>query len=247
MRLPGKAGIAVVSSASDGSSPAERHAFILNFPLFSGISSLDSAAIISRGFTKQFKRRQHLFSIGDRIEQVFLLLSGSVKITQVGIKGSEVILRVSTPGDLVGTFSLWSESKHNASAQAIHPCTAVAWDSATFARLWEQFAVFRRNTFCAFEQRLHDVEQRLREMSTEDVSSRLSSELIRLSTRFRYASNGNAEVRLTHTDLAQLTGTTLPTVSRLLSRWQKIGIVSVGRKGVQIRDFAGLERLSQHE
>jgi len=245
--LPGKTGIAVVSSAVDGYSPAGRPASIQKFPLFSGVPPADCTTIISRGFTKQYQRRQHLFSIGDRVDQVLLLLSGSVKITQVGIRGSEVILRVGVAGDLEGTFGLWPECKHNSSGQAIQPCTAVVWDLATFARLWEQFALFRRNTFRALEQRLHEMELRVREISTEDVSSRLSSELIRLSNRFSHGVDGNAEVRLTHTDLAQLTGTTLPTVSRLLSRWQKLGIVSAGPGGVLIRDLAALEKFSQIE
>ncbi|HTT21760.1 MAG TPA: Crp/Fnr family transcriptional regulator [Candidatus Sulfotelmatobacter sp.] len=245
--MPGKTGIAVVSSGVIGYSPTGKHASVQKFPLFSGVPPADCATIISRGFTKQFQRRQHLFSIGDRVDHVLLLLSGSVKITQVGFKGSEVILRVSAAGDLEGTFGLWPECKHNSSAQAIQPCTAVVWDLATFARLWEQFALFRRNTFRALEQRLHEMELRVREISTEDVSSRLSSELIRLSNRSGYGVDGNPEVRLTHTDLAQLTGTTLSTVSRLLSRWQKLGIVSAGPGGVQIRDIAALAKFSETE
>jgi CRP-like cAMP-binding protein len=89
------------------------------------------------------------------------------------------------------------------------------------------------------------MEERLREISTEDVASRLSSELIRLSARLGHCSNENEKLRLSHTDLAQLTGTTLSTVSRLLSRWQNLGIITVGRAGIQIRDIAALEQFSQ--
>jgi CRP-like cAMP-binding protein len=227
--------------------PSEKFALAQNFLLFSGVSPADCVAILSSGHEKQIYRRQPLFSIGDPVAQIFFLLSGTVKITQVGAKGTEVILRLSGTGDLVGSVALWPECRHNSSAQAIQPCTAQVWDSPTFARLLEQFATLRRNTFQALEERLHETEQRLREISTEDVASRLSSELIRLSTRLQYGADGNEEVRLSHTDLAQLIGTTLSTVSRLLSRWQKLGIISVGRAGVQIRDVAALERFSQTE
>jgi CRP-like cAMP-binding protein len=91
------------------------------------------------------------------------------------------------------------------------------------------------------------MEQRFREISTEDVRSRLSSELIRLSSRFGHGVDGDGEIRLFHTDLAQLTGTTLSTVSRLLSRWQKLGIVSVRREAVQIHDVAALMQFSKRE
>ena len=185
--------------------------------------------------------------MGDSVEQVCLLLSGVVKITQVGFRGGEVILRLSGVGDVVGIFGLWPDSKHNSSAQAVQPCTALVWESAIYFKLLEHYALLRRNTFRALEERLQEMEQRFREVSTEDVPSRLSSELVRLSTRFTGGVDGNREISLSHTDLAQLTGTTLPTVSRLLSRWQKLGIVTIGRDAVQIRDFAALTQLSQSE
>jgi CRP/FNR family transcriptional regulator, nitrogen oxide reductase regulator len=245
--LLSKRDIAVAPSGSDKSSPGDRAASVPKFLLFSGLSAADCTAIISTSHEKDFSRRQNLFSIGDPVEQVFLLLSGSTKITQVGFNGSEVILRLCGVGDLVGMLGLWPECKHTSSAQALLPCTALTWDSAAFAKLLERFPSLRRNTFRALEQHLQEMEQRFREISTEDVSSRLSNELIRLSSRFGYGVDGNDEVRLSHTDLAQLTGTTLSTVSRLLSRWQKLGIVSIGRTGVQIRDFAALEQFSQSE
>jgi CRP/FNR family transcriptional regulator, nitrogen oxide reductase regulator len=227
--------------------PGEKLALAQRFLLFADVSPADCATILSSGHEKHLSRRQPLFSIGDPVRQIFLLLFGTVKITQVGAKGTEVILRLSGTGDLVGSVAVGPECKQNSSAQALQPCTALVWDSPTFARLLEQFAALRRNTFQALDERLHETEQRLREISTEDVASRLSSELIRLSTRVRYGADGNEEVRLSHTDLAQLTGTTLSTVSRLLSRWQKLGIISVGRAGVQIRNIAALEQLSQSD
>ena len=243
--MSAKQNIAAAARALAWPVPSEKFALAQKFLLFSGASPADCATIISSAHERHFSCRRSLFSIGDPVHQIFLLLSGSVKVTQVGVKGSEVILRLSGSGDLVGSLALWPESKHHSSAQAVQPSTALVWDSPTFARLLENFAVLRRNAYRALEERLYEMEQRLREISTEDVASRLSSELIRLSTRLGHAGNENQKVRLSHTDLAQLTGTTLSTVSRLLSRWQKLGIISVGRAGVQIRDLGALEQFSQ--
>lgn len=245
--MSGNNDITLATSGAGRYSLGEKIASLEKFALFSGVSPADFIAIVSRSHEKRFSRRETLFAIGDPVEQVFLLLSGSVKITQVGLNGGEVILRLAGVGDLVGIFGFWPECKHNTSAQALQSCVALVWESANFARLLEHFGVLHRNTFRALEQRLQEMEQRLREISTEEVASRLSSELIRLSNRFGYGLDGNGEVRLSHTDLAQLTGTTLSTVSRLLGRWQKLGIVSLGRAGVQIRDAAALGQLSQSE
>jgi len=100
----------------------------------------------------------------------------------------------------------------------------------------------------ALEERLLEMEQRFREVSTEKVGSRLSSELVRLSDRLRRCTeNGRLEITLSRAELAQLTGTTLFTVSRLLCQWQTQGIVRVRRESVLVQDFAALAQISQSE
>jgi CRP/FNR family transcriptional regulator, nitrogen oxide reductase regulator len=220
---------------------------VQHFALFAGVCPADCFAIISLGGGKRLYRRQNLFSVGDPIDQVFLILSGSVKMTQTGFRGGEVILRVCGAGDLVGTFGLWPEGQHDSAAQTAQAGNALVWDSATFSKLLDHFARLRHNTFRVLEKRLQELEQRFRELSTDNVPSRLSSELIRLSERFGSDIKKNGEIHLSQTDLAQLTGTTVSTVSRLLGRWEKLGIVSVRREAVQVHDLAALARLSEGE
>ncbi len=109
-----------------------------------------------------------------------------------------------------------------------------------------RFPAFQRNIVHALEERLQELEQRFREVSTDKVGSRLSSELIRLSNHLGRAS-GNAEIGLPRSELAQLTGTMEFTVSRLLTRWQTLGIVSSRREAVQVHDFAALAQISESE
>jgi CRP-like cAMP-binding protein len=220
---------------------------VQHFALFAGICPADCFAIISLGRGKRLYRRQTLFSVGDSIDQVFLILSGSVKMTQTSFRGGKVILRVCGAGDLVGTLGLWPEGQHDSAAQIAQAGTALVWDSATFSKLLDHFARLRHNTFRVLEKRLQEIEQRFRELSTDDVASRLSSELIRLSERFGFSVKENREIHLSQTDLAQLTGTTVSTVSRLLSRWEQLGVVRVRREVVQVQDLAALAQLSEDE
>jgi len=217
------------------------------FALFSGLSPMDCAAIVCAGRQKRLCRRQSLFSVGDRVEQVFLVLSGAVKVTQTGFRGGEVMLRICGPGDLVGTFCLLPDEKHESAAQMAQVGTTLVWDSINFAKLLDGIPRLRHNTFRALEERLREMEQRFRELSTDDVPARLSSELMRLSKQFRSGASENGEIHLSQTDLAQLTGTTFCTVSRLLGRWQKLGIVSVRREAVRVHDIAALMHFSEGE
>ena len=137
---------------------------VAQLALFSGVSPVDCEAIISAGRERRFYRREVLFSAGDPVDHVFLLLSGSVKMTQTGFRGSEVMLRVIGAGDLIGTVVIWSDGKHNCAAQVGQAGTALVWDPATFVKLLDHFARLRQNTFRALEDRQREMEQRFREL-----------------------------------------------------------------------------------
>jgi CRP-like cAMP-binding protein len=121
------------------------------------------------------------------------------------------------------------------------------WHVSKFEERLERFPAFRRNVVRFVEERLNELEQRFREVSTEEVGPRLSSELSRLSERFGRAVNGYREINLSQKELAQLTGTTLYTVSRLLGEWENLGIVTVSKRAVQVRDAAALRQLATGE
>lgn len=246
-RLLGQRNIALGVVGSGKPSLGAKIDSVQEFTLFAGISRADCAAIISVSQERRFNRRKNLFSVGDPVVQVFLILSGSVKITQVGFGGGEAMLRICGAGDLVGTFGLWPDNKHNSTAQIAEVGSALVWDSVTFAKQLDAFPQLRHNTLRVLEERLQEMEQRFRELSMDDVPSRLSSELIRLWRRFGSGNRKNGEIHLSQTDLAQLTGTTVPTVSRLLGRWEKLGIVSVRREAVQVHNLAALAQFSESQ
>jgi CRP/FNR family transcriptional regulator, nitrogen oxide reductase regulator len=227
------------------SSPSEKAALVQRLTVFSDLSPADCSTILSAGYEKHLWPCKTVFSEGDPIEQMMILLSGCVKVTQLGLSGNEVILRLSGIGDLLGTFYPTINCKHSSTAQVIQSATALVWQVAVFERLLDCFPIFRRNTVRALEQNLREIEQRFRELSTESVGPRLSSELVRLSNRFGV--NGEREIRISRRELAQLTGTTVYTVSRFLTQWQQLGIVSIRREVVQVCDLSALTQLTLSE
>ena len=108
-------------------------------PLFSGISAADYAAILAGARAREFARGAMLYMEGATIQQVLLLTSGFVKITQIGPSGSEVILRLGTPGDALDAASVLSTGKHGTTAQALRLCRArstTGSNSACRAKSW---------------------------------------------------------------------------------------------------------------
>ena len=99
-------------------------------------------------------------------------------------------------------------------------------------------------------QKLEDeaaLEERFREVSTEKVAARLSHEMVRLLNQVGHRVNGGVQIYLSREELAQLIGTTLFTVSRLLSDWDEQGIVSARRESVIVKNLEALVELSERE
>jgi CRP/FNR family transcriptional regulator, nitrogen oxide reductase regulator len=226
---------------------SQRAASVQHFALFSGIPLADCIKIVSAAQEKHFSRRQTIFFEGDPIRHIVFLLSGSVKVTQFGPNGQEVILRLNGPGEMVGMLGLHAKGNHSSTARTVQVAAALVWDAAQFEAVSERFPLLRRNTARVLEQRLHELEERFREISTEKVSPRLSSQLLRLLPQVGKRVNDEVEIGLSREELAQLTGTTLFTVSRLLSQWELQGIVAARREVVLVRNVQALMDLSQSE
>jgi len=224
---------------------SQRATSVQRFSLFSGIPLSDCIKIVSTAQEKRFSRRQTIFFEGDPIRHIVLLLSGCVKVTQFGPNGQEVILRLNGPGEMVGMLGLHAKGNHSSTARTVQMACALVWDAAHFEAVSERYPLLRRNTARVLEQRLHELEERFREISTEKVSPRLSSELLRLLPQVGKRVNDEVEISLSREELAQLTGTTLFTVSRLLSQWEVQGIVSARREMVLVRNVQALTELSQ--
>lgn len=214
-------------------------------PLFSGISPAECREILSAAHEKQFARRQTIFLEGDPVRHLILLTSGSAKIVQFGQNGTEVILRLKGPGDVVGTVGLHPQGRYCAMAQALRASSALVWDAAVFDSMSQRSLALRRNITYILCQQLQELEERYREISTERVAVRLSNQLVRLLNQVGRRVNGSVEISLSREELAQLTGTTLFTVSRLLSDWNQKGIVSTRREAVSIQNFQALAALAE--
>lgn len=225
---------------------AQRVGAVNGITLFADLTPAECAIILSMSYEKTFARRQKVFCEHDPVTQVVLLISGCVKEMQVSQNGGEVILRLDGPGDLVGPA--WrSSQQHQAAAQAMQVSSAFVWDADCFERLAVRFPVVQQNMARILENRLAAMQLRFREVSTDTAASRLSNELLRLLDQMGQRVDGHLQISLSREELAQLTATSLFTVSRLLSRWEELGIVTAQREAVLVRNLSALAGVAQTE
>jgi len=155
-----------------------------------------------------------------------------------------VMLRLSGPGELIGIAESHTRT-HNSTARAQQPSTTLAWDIFTFEALFERHTFLRRNMLGMLLHHLDDMHERFREISTERVAARLSSQILRMMHQVGRQVDGGIEISISREELAQLVGTTLFTVSRLLSDWDRQGIVVARREAVSVRNLRALAGLSE--
>ena len=211
--------------------------------LFAGLSEPDCTEVLSSASFREYLYQDVIVWAGDRVKEVLLLVLGRVKVTQFTKDGLEVILRLNTPGEIVGVPSMDPRSTHGSTAQAMRACNVLVWDAAAFAEALLEFPILGRNVAAMVAQRIVEMENRFCELSTVRVAPRLALTVVRLLDQVGRHVNGHVEIDVSQEVLAQMTAMTTSTVSRLLGKWEEQGVVQVRRAGLVIHNVPGLQFL----
>ena len=210
-------------------------------PLFTGLSQGAHEQLARCARPRTFARDELLIMQGEPARNLVLIRSGSIKITQLAPNGNEVILWMYGAGNVVGALSEGSPRYHRCSVRAMEPSTALVWEHGAFQSLVLQHPQIESNMGQILASRLNELEERFREVATEKAAKRIALALLRLMKHIGKNVQGGVEVSLSREELAQMTGTTLFTASRVLSRWGRMGFILPGRAAVLVRDAHQLE------
>jgi CRP-like cAMP-binding protein len=115
-------------------------------------------------------------------------------------------------------------------------CKALTWENARLQKLLAEYPQIRHNVNQILSGRLSELEERFREMATEPVARRLALALLRLSKNVGKDNPNGMQISLSREELAQMTGTTLFTISRIISKWSEQGLVKACREAVIVND-----------
>lgn len=212
--------------------------------LFAGVSKTELLEITSCARMRTFARDEVLYSQGQTVRSLMVLQSGSVKHTQLSSNGNEVLLRMSGTGEAVNLQADPTGCSHTCSARAMEQCRAWVWEYNRLQELLERYPQLRRNITGVLASHLRELEERFREIATEKVARRLALALLRLMKQVGKPCPEGTQVSLSREELAQMTGTTLFTISRVLSKWAEQGLVTPKREAVIILDAEELDSVS---
>jgi CRP-like cAMP-binding protein len=212
--------------------------------LLSGLSEDQQRELLAAAQPRLLKPRETLGQQGEPAELFALVQIGHLKLTQLNAAGMETIVRFVGPGDGYGAIALMPDSRFPVSAIAVEPSRVLVWRRAVIVELAERWPQLKSNVFGEITRRMAGVLTTVQELATERVPQRVAKALLRLAEQG--GSAGPDGIRIVHPvtrqELAELTGTTLFTVSRLMSRWESEGLLLTGRGEVTIVDPDGLGR-----
>ncbi|PDT85802.1 Crp/Fnr family transcriptional regulator [Sinorhizobium sp. BJ1] len=220
---------------------------VRSLALFDRMSDADLDRLLAHATARRVPPGDVVFEQGQAATSFFLLLHGRLKVTQVTEDGQQIIVRVVHPGDLFGFAKALQRSDYPGTAAAATESLALSWPTDLWPQFVEQNPLLAVSTMQTIGQRLEEAHTRIREMSTQEVERRVAHAVLRLARQAGKQEKGGVRIDfpISRQDIAEMTGTTLHTVSRILSAWEQKGLVEGGRQKLIIRDLPGLAALAE--
>lgn len=206
--------------------------------LFVGLERPALGAVTAAAERIRKERDGMFFQQGEEALRLYVLRAGQVKLSQVSPEGHQMVVRYAGAGELFGCVPLFGGSEYPATATAVTACEALAWDRPAMDALMQRHPQIALNALVLVGEELEEIRSRYRELATQRVERRIASALLRLLRQAgkRIESGVLIEFPLSRQDLAELTGTTLHTTSRILSGWESRGLIESSRQRIVIRE-----------
>lgn len=216
-------------------------------PVFRKLSAQDLRTIAQAAAIRRFEKGQTIFEEGAPSDAFYTIASGRVKIFKTLASGKDVILEVFGSGDPLGAVAAYDGRPFPASAVALEDTVCVLIPRPAFFRLLEEHPSLVRGLMLGMTIRLVELTNRLAEISGTRIEPRFARLFLKLAAGQGRAERGGTFIplALSRQELADMTGTTIETAIRIMSRWGKDEIVKTDKDGFVLLDRETLEATAQ--
>jgi len=207
------------------------------------LSAADRAAFLDSGRRRKWERGEAIARAGDRADSTIVLLTGLAKIHRVAADGSDVVLNLCGPGELLGEVTAIGPGRRSASVTALESVEAVVLPVS------DAHAFFTRHPQASLAlldlalRRLRLADARRIEFATSESLGRVASRVVELAERFgTHRQDGTIEVALaiTQEDLASWSASSRESTARALRTLRQLGLLETQRLRLTVRDLEGL-------
>ena len=211
---------------------------IADLPPFHGIEIDALKGFIEQGTCKHFEKNSTIFSGGEDAHSFFVLLDGYVRVVRITPDGEQIIARYISSGELFGIAQSMGYKTYPANAISAVDCVVLSWPTSIWQDTVDRFPTFATHTYKTIGERLQDTQDRIVEMATERVEHRVATAILKLASQTGRKTDEGIQIDfpVSRQDISEMTGTTLHTVSRLLSAWEQNGLIKSGRKKIIVTE-----------
>ncbi len=215
--------------------------------LFHNLDADSLVNVIEAATRRHYAGSSFVFYQEDEANTFYVLLQGSVRMTQITPEGDQVIVHFFGPGQGVGIIAVLGQFAYPLTAETVEDCLFLVWDSQLMNQLMEKYPRLATNAARMLAIRFKELQDRYRELATERVERRIARTLLRLAKQLGQKVDDGILIKmpLSRRDLAEMTGTTLYTVSRTISKWEQDGLVKTAREQVTICLPHGLVKIAE--
>ncbi len=194
-----------------------------------------------------YERGEEVFREGAPATDLCFVVLGRVKVVKAGPE-RDVILGLFGPGEPVGAVAVFEGGRFPASAIALEPSTILRVPEQSFFAVIDTHPEMTRRLLQGLMLRQFEITRRLADLQAP-VERRIARLLLTLADRLGRPAAGGVEIplALSRLEIAELTGTTVETAIRVMSRWGKDDLVATTPDGFVLRDAAALRQLAAFE
>ena len=213
---------------------------------FSSLKALTKDELIKMADCKTsytIKKGEAIFEEGDTVNGVYCVKEGVCKMTKLSDNGKDQIVKLAKSGELLGQRSMISDEAANLSAIALEDmqvCFIPKTEIMGFFSQNNQFSMNMMKTICGD---LKEADDHMVDMAQKNVKQRLAETLLYLEENFGVNEDKTLKLQLSREELAGMIGTATESCIRLLSEFNKSGIIELAGKKIILKDKAKLKRV----
>jgi CRP-like cAMP-binding protein len=215
--------------------------------LFQGLPLSVLEIVAGAARARRVRPGTRIFNQGDEGVRAHAVIEGGVRISQSGSDGAQVVVRFIGPGETFGTVALFTDHRYPADATALAETVEASWSEPQLLDLMTGHPQIAINAIRIIGGRLQEMQNRTRELATQRAERRVANALMRLSQQYGRRTSAWTVIHLPlgRKDVADVAGTTLHTASRILTGWERAGLLVSHRRRLTIRDPSELLRIAE--
>jgi len=208
--------------------------------IFKDLNEEELKAISSMTKEGFYAKGNIIINEGDKIDNIYIIHKGKIKVYKINLDGKEQILYILKDGDTFGENSIFKEQKATFYAEAIDDVKLCLLSREDFIRIISRNPEIALKIMNYLLERLQNIESLVKDITTEDVKTRLLSMILRLADKEGIKSSDGIKLKfyLSREDIANLLGTTRETISRKLHELEDDGMIKfLSNKEILLKDI----------